>query len=85
MGTATIKGSDSPFRQGGGVQIPVGDYLIEVLDYRYAVMPNGVRQCATLTQAMEEAPRLTRLLGGMRWRVMRCVGDSTQPERYDSG
>jgi hypothetical protein len=63
------------------MNIPTGDYLIEFLDHLGAVIPGSQATCAQYTEAEHRAKTTAAQLGNVRWRIMKCMANSTDATR----
>lgn len=59
------------------MNVPTGDYLVQFFDYQGALLPNACVLVATLTEAQARAADTAPLVKAYGWRILRCVGQST--------
>lgn len=57
------------------MNVVTGDYLVEFIDHKGAVVSSV--PTATLTDAQARAKDTAPLLKACAWRILRCVGQST--------
>lgn len=65
------------------MNIPTGDYIIEFLDYKDEVVPGGLMQCESYTQAETRARNMACVIKAQRYRIMRCVYNSDDKQRFE--
>jgi hypothetical protein len=69
--------------RGAAMRIPTGDYLIEALDHRGCAIPGAVYTSASYHDSQAIATSLAEAHGTSCWRIMRCVANHDDKERWD--